>query len=223
MKNQIVLDEKHKRVLDFISPKREDKILVIGTGVYPKIEKFLYEKFKCEKITSGDIDKKNIENGKNLFPKLNFIYLDAQKRFELKDNTFDAVVMTEVLEHLKYEKIVLGEIKRVLHKNGRLIISVPKTRWFNLFNPITHIQHFREYNEKSIEKVLKENGFYIQKQLVGGNIYELLNLWIHLLLKYGFRTLKVNPFFEKNIERSWKKNYSGKGTDIILIAKKINN
>jgi hypothetical protein len=68
--------------------------------------------------------------------------------------------------------------------------------------------------------VLTKNGFRIEKIIVGGNAYDLFNLWIHLILKYGFRKLKVNSFFENKIEKSWKKGYSGKGTDIVLIAKK---
>ena len=41
------------------------------------------------------------------------------------DNSFDVVVMAEVLEHLPYPLITLSEIKRVLKKNGEFIGNLP--------------------------------------------------------------------------------------------------
>ena len=44
------------------------------------------------------------------------------------DNTFDAVICSEVLEHVPVVDKVLKEINRVLRPGGRLVISVPR-RW----------------------------------------------------------------------------------------------
>ncbi|HSD11264.1 MAG TPA: class I SAM-dependent methyltransferase [Candidatus Binatia bacterium] len=43
----------------------------------------------------------------------------------LADQSFDVVVLSEVLEHLPYPELTLGEITRILRPNGRLIGSVP--------------------------------------------------------------------------------------------------
>lgn len=219
MKNPSIT-EKDKRIIEIIGPDAKDKILVVGTGVFPKIEYFLYTMFKCKDIVSGDIDNRNIENGKKILPELDFIYLDAQEKFPLKDSFFDKVILTEVLEHLKDEDFALQEIWRVLKKGGKLIISVPKSRWFNIFSPITLVQHEREYNEKQLTGVLQKNKFKIEKIFVGGNIYDLLGLWIHLILKHFFHILHVDPFFEKHVENSYKKNSKVKGTDIFAKARK---
>ena len=50
------------------------------------------------------------------------------------DNSFDVVVMAEVMEHLPYPQITLNEIKRILKKNGKFIGNLPlayhlKDRW----------------------------------------------------------------------------------------------
>lgn len=212
------IEERDKRMLEFIEPNKNDKILVIGTGVYPKVESFLYSKYGCKNIISGDIDNKNIENGRKLLPNLHFIYLDAQKPLSFKDHTFDKVIMTEVLEHLEDEEIILQEIKRVLKKSGLLMLSVPRTRWYNLFSPITWVQHKREYTPARVKNVLENNNFRITKLFLGGNFYSLLNLWLHLFFKYVFRKLYLDSFFKREIDTAYLKSYKGKGTDIILQA-----
>lgn len=214
------IDERNKRIIEFIEAEKEDKILIIGTGVFPKIEFWLYHKLECKNIISGDIDKKNIEEGKRILKEVKFVYLDGERKLGFEDEKFDKVIMTEVLEHLKSEKGVLKEVNRILKKNGKLILSVPKRRWFNIFNPITFIQHKREYSERSLERVLKETGFEVNKIFVGGNFLELVSLWIHLVLKHFFGVLHIDSFFPRKIDKTYKKNTKIKGTDIIVQAVK---
>jgi ubiquinone/menaquinone biosynthesis C-methylase UbiE len=221
MKTSEILDGKNERLLKFISPKKKEKILVIGTGVYPKIERLLLEKFGCAEIVSGDLDLKNVNNAKKILPKLKFIQLNIQKKLPFKKSSFDKIIFTDVLEHLANEKIALKEINRVLKNEGALILSVPKSRWFSFLSPVTLFQHKREYSEKSLKKVLSLNGFFIQKLFVGGNIYNILNLWIHLFFKYFLRKLHPSLFFQKRIDASYLPTFKGKGTDIIVLAKKI--
>ena len=208
------LDKRSKKLLELIDARKKDKILVIGTGVFPKIEYFLKDKVK--NITSVDIDKKNLENAKKILLKVDFRFLNAEKKFNLNQE-FDKVIFTEVLEHLRNEENALSEINRILRKNGVLIISVPKKRWFNIFSPISWFQHKREYNEKQIIKLLKANKFKTEKIIIGGNIYDLFNLWLHLIYKYFFRKLR-DDFFREKINQSWKRQ--GKGTDILIKAEK---
>ncbi|MBU0907090.1 MAG: class I SAM-dependent methyltransferase, partial [Nanoarchaeota archaeon] len=160
------LDERNKRILEMISPEKNHKILVIGTGVYPKTEFFLFHNFKCKNVFSIDIDKDNLDRAREILPELNFLYANAQKKLPFENREFDVVVMTEVLEHLKDERLILKEIRRVLKKNGALVLSVPKRRWFNIFSPITHVQHIREYCEKRIIQTLEKNGFSVRMMFV---------------------------------------------------------
>jgi ubiquinone/menaquinone biosynthesis C-methylase UbiE len=221
MKTSEILDGKNEMLLRFISPKKKEKILVIGTGVYPKIERLLLEKFGCAEIVSGDLDLKNVNNAKKILPKLKFIQLNIQKKLPFAKSSFDKIIFTDVLEHLANEKIALKEINRVLKNEGALILSVPKRRWFSFLSPVTLFQHKREYSEKSLKKVLSLNGFMIQRIFVGGNIYNILNLWIHLFFKYFLRKLHPALFFQKRIDASYLPTFKGKGTDIIVLAKKI--
>lgn len=94
------------------------------------------------------------------------------------DNYFDLVIFTEVIEHLTvHPKFCLDEIKRVLKKNGRIILSTPNVADFsNIYSlirgrNITEIEnyyrtkpyagHRREYTIKEIKELLKQTGFRI--------------------------------------------------------------
>ena len=76
-----VLDERNKRLLKLISPRKNQRILVIGTGVFPKIEYFLYKNYGCKEIIGTDIDIRNLNNAKKYLQELSFDFLDAQKKF----------------------------------------------------------------------------------------------------------------------------------------------
>ena len=55
----------------------------------------------------------------------NFGVADA-KKLPFKDNTFDFVVCSEVLEHIIDYPSALSEINRILKPQGKLAVSVPK-------------------------------------------------------------------------------------------------
>ena len=48
------------------------------------------------------------------------------KKLPFKDNTFDFIVCSEVLEHIIDYQSALSEINRILKPQGKLAISVPK-------------------------------------------------------------------------------------------------
>ena len=55
----------------------------------------------------------------------NYIKLDLMKKLKLKKNTFDNIIIMNVLEHLPDLSIVFKEIDRILKKKGNLIGSTP--------------------------------------------------------------------------------------------------
>jgi len=66
--------------------------------------------------------------------KMSFYTMDA-KKMKFNDSSFDSVILTDVVEHLYPEElaIVFQEIKRVLKKNGTLVIHTAPNKWFNDF------------------------------------------------------------------------------------------
>jgi ubiquinone/menaquinone biosynthesis C-methylase UbiE len=76
------------------------------------------------KVTIGDIDEKALSYAKDNYDVETEI-INLNETLPFPDNSFDYVVMAEVLEHLPYPMITLGEIKRVLKKDGQLIGNLP--------------------------------------------------------------------------------------------------
>ena len=88
---------------------------------------------------------------------------------QLPTESLDAVNINQVLEHLKNPNEVLKECRRLLRKDGLLIISVPdlrspqftlgKENWFLLDLPF-HLIHF---TEEGLSKLLQKNGFKVKQ------------------------------------------------------------
>ena len=105
------------------------KVLDLG-GRDGTLTKHFIEK---NNVTLADIDENALEYAKRNY-KVETMKVDLNQSLPFKDNSFDVVVMAEVLEHLPYPNITLSEIKRVLKTNGRFIGNLPlayhlKDRW----------------------------------------------------------------------------------------------
>ena len=75
-------------------------------------------------VTIGDIDGEALKYAEQTYGvKTEIVNLNESLPF--LDDSFDVVVMAEVLEHLPYPKITLNEIVRVLKKNGIFIGNFP--------------------------------------------------------------------------------------------------
>jgi len=88
---------------------------------------------KKNNVTLADIDENALEYAKRNY-KVETMKVDLNQSLPFQDNSFDIVVMAEVLEHLPYPNITLGEIRRVLKTNGEFIGNLPlayhlKDRW----------------------------------------------------------------------------------------------
>jgi dolichol-phosphate mannosyltransferase len=90
-----------------------------------------------------------------------------------KDECFDAVICSEVVEHLPYEARLFRELGRVLAKDGILIIGTPNYDrwqwrwlewWYTRLLPAAHGQsHVEHYTETSLRKRLTEAGFEVSE------------------------------------------------------------
>jgi SAM-dependent methyltransferase len=55
----------------------------------------------------------------------NYKIIDLEKKLNLKDNSYNNVILFNVLEHIQNYQSLLSEITRILQKKGRLEIFVP--------------------------------------------------------------------------------------------------
>ena len=73
----------------------------------------------------GGKSKFVLSNIYNNYKSKNYIKLDLTKRLKIKNNTFDNIVIFNVLEHLPSTDKVFKEIDRILKNKGNLIGSTP--------------------------------------------------------------------------------------------------
>jgi 2-polyprenyl-3-methyl-5-hydroxy-6-metoxy-1,4-benzoquinol methylase len=94
---------------------------------------------------------------------------------EIPDNYFDLVIANDVIEHLEQPWNFLKSIKEKMTRDASLVLSIPNVRYcWNLIGllvqkdwkyvdcGILDITHLRFFTEKSIIRLLNENGFEIE-------------------------------------------------------------
>ncbi len=125
-----------------------------------------YPDAKCYGV---DIHKAAIVYGQKKYPKLKLVRSDAHN-IPFKDNMFDLIVCTEVLEHVEDPQKVLYEMKRLLKKDGKAIIELDSGSllfsvvWFlwrlgqgNVWNH----SHLHSFTVEKLGRLIKKTGFKI--------------------------------------------------------------
>lgn len=133
------------------------------------------------KVIGIDISKEAVNKAKNLGVEAKLY--SSEERFPFSDNVFDAVFWGDNIEHLFSPMSCLKEIRRVLKKGGRLVIScpnmgywryrlyyllkgrLPDTEWTGL--PPWEWSHIRFFNLRILEDFLSMGGFRKISKVVG--------------------------------------------------------
>jgi SAM-dependent methyltransferase len=76
--------------------------------------------------------------------------------------TFDAVLASDVLEHIEDDLQALSEVARVLKPGGVAIISVPAHQWLFSRHDIA-LHHFRRYSKAELRELLQKSGLRIRR------------------------------------------------------------
>ncbi len=172
---------KYSKTLEIILkhlPSKSSKILDIGSAPCHLLFCMKYLGYKIVGVDIAPERVKDFITANNLeVIKCNI----ETQRLPFKNNTFDAVIFTEVFEHLRIDPIfALEEINRVLKPNGLLFFSTPN--FYSLGNikrivsgkgfndafhefmklrKLGHMGHIREYTLIELRKFLNYAGFEI--------------------------------------------------------------
>jgi len=86
-----------------------------------------------------------------------------------KDETFDCVISSQVIEHIPYDEALFREMARVLQPGGELIIGTPDyaTLGWQIIEPLYgallpggyHDEHITHYTSESLAAILVRHGF----------------------------------------------------------------
>jgi 2-polyprenyl-3-methyl-5-hydroxy-6-metoxy-1,4-benzoquinol methylase len=83
----------------------------------------------------------------------------------LEDESYDLITLWGVLEHLTHPNLILKDVRRLLKKNGLLLLFVPNghslivrlTRYYN--STVSGRAHLWYFTPKTIGQILNNNGF----------------------------------------------------------------
>jgi 2-polyprenyl-3-methyl-5-hydroxy-6-metoxy-1,4-benzoquinol methylase len=151
----------YKTINKYISV--DDKILEIGSGIGNISNFFVKDNYN---ISFSDINNNYLSILKEKYgEKYNYFNIDiVDKDFEKKYKeiykSFDVVYALNVIEHVDNDFVAISNLKKLLKKNGKLIILVPAYKFlFNSFDK--NLEHKRRYTKKSLEKLVDKSGFKI--------------------------------------------------------------
>jgi len=133
-----------------------------GRGVYG-------QKFSQERYVGLDIDVSSIGVAHLLYPDKSFIVGNATN-LPFKDDTFNHVICSEVLEHISNDRDVLTELARVTKPLGVSVMSVPNLECENVFvnwqrnlidESVGHVR--RGYYIAEISNLIDSSGFKVRE------------------------------------------------------------
>lgn len=126
------------------------KVLDFGCGSGIFVEELANARYHSYGV---DISEEAVKFGK-LQGRKNLEVLDSHK-VNFPDNTFDAVVTLDVLEHLEDEEWALKEMERILKPGGVLVVMVPAYMFlWGIQDEVAH--HYRRYTRSGLLGKIQE-------------------------------------------------------------------
>lgn len=124
-----------------------------------------------------EYDKQGVEIARQNFPDVNFYNLGVQDDpapvLAGEGEAFDAVVSTEVIEHLFSPHLLPVFARQILQREGYLVISTPYhgylknlalsvfNKWDKHHTPLWHGGHIKFWSRKTLTHLLEANGFRV--------------------------------------------------------------
>jgi len=141
--------------------RKVNSILDVGCADGKMLE-FLLKELKVHDYKGVDFDQKLINLANEDIKK----HLEVGNALNLrfKDNNFDVLISTAVIEHLENPEKFLKESYRVLKEGGIIILTTPSPLFEKLGTLVGHLKdetHFETYNLKELKSLLRKNGFRI--------------------------------------------------------------
>ncbi|MBW2996539.1 class I SAM-dependent methyltransferase [Candidatus Woesearchaeota archaeon] len=140
------------RIREFIKEKLsvlQGRNLSLGSGNYPYVRGSVLVDFSREMLNQADAKEK--------------IVLDLDKeKLPFEDKSFDSVTMVFVVDYLRNLDMLLKEVKRVLKKDGKLVIVNTKKPIDDYYR----IQEAKHYAGNDLKGILKDFNVEIHEKRV---------------------------------------------------------
>ena len=129
-------------------------------------------------VVGVDGDQEGVQLAREHYPGVHFYNLrvenDPQCILDKEGEQFDAVVSTEVIEHLYSPHLLPIFAKKLLRTGGYLVISTPYhgyfknlalslvDKWDDHHTPLWHGGHIKFWSRKTLTQLLEDNGFTVE-------------------------------------------------------------
>lgn len=142
--------------------------------------------FPGPEYTGVDIYDKAIEHAKKTYPNLRFKVASAEK-LPFESGSFDLILFYETIEHVEHPEICLKELRRVLKKNGTLILTMDSGNWLfrivwfvweNTTGSIWKGAHLHPFHHRELGRLIKKAKFKVRDK-----IFSLLGMEVTFVVK----------------------------------------
>lgn len=220
----IALRRRAKWILKQITEENPKRILDLGCGDGFYLH-LITEIMPGTEIVGIDQDQNALRSARrNIKRKRVRLLNESLPALGFKSNSFNLILLSEVLEHVRDDLAALREVHRLLKANGLIIISVPNSKYPLFWDPVSWIlqriwnfhiksgfwagiwnQHERLYAKEQLLRLLKRSGFgdirveSLTRYCLPFNHY-LLNIMARILVKDRSSTLGLVSKFNKGID-----------------------
>jgi 2-polyprenyl-3-methyl-5-hydroxy-6-metoxy-1,4-benzoquinol methylase len=161
------------RVLEVLKSLGVNRVLDLGAGNGALCEQMRASGFE---VAGVEYDKQGFAIAQSSYPKIrfyNFGVQDDPAALLAQEGPFDAVVSTEVIEHLFAPHLLPNYARAMLKPGGYLVITTPYhgylknlvlsifDKWDAHFSPLWHGGHIKFWSRATLSALLAENGFWV--------------------------------------------------------------
>ena len=147
--------DRHDALVAFIGHRRARRLLDIGTGMGEYLDRL-----DAEHRVALDLALPYLGAGGER-PGLTRVCADAQQ-LPFKPDSFDVVVLSDVLEHVLDPHAVAAEVLRVCTPDARIFVHVPWKEDLSIYAEVApEFAHLRSFNSYSFANVWQE--FYVRR------------------------------------------------------------
>lgn len=152
-----ITKDKQRKAWEFVGIKKTDIVLDVGFRDGFNLKEL--EK-KCSNVIGIDINKQSIDHARELGCQV--FQEDIQQETHFEDNSFDVIIMCDILEHCFSPENALKECNRLLKHGAHMIIEIPFENTFDRNLLHGHSSLFK--NETIFEELLINCDYSILKK-----------------------------------------------------------
>ena len=120
----------------------------------------LSAELKARQLTAADVSAVALERARGRLPEARLVELEPDAPLPLADNSFDLVLSSETIEHVRDVQHFLSEVRRVLRPGGELALTTPAARPLDApEDPLS--PHLHRFTRRTLIRALSELGFEV--------------------------------------------------------------